>query len=123
MRPNQKIQMCPYCEGFIDAKSDECHYCGSELKKEAESSAYRPLYAVKEEVNQMKKNEVKPIVVPPLVALSLFVLGSFLLTFSFLVLIFASNGKIVLEFRVIYTIFYFFVGALAFIFGLRHLKK
>jgi len=133
---DDRVKMCPFCEGEVPRHTAECPFCGSNLAKLNEppkddlTHLYQPPYiannnqhfgipntyedsfapdpVTKEAVLEKPKK-------PDWVPLSLLTIGSYLMVLGLFIFFFSENGKLILEWSSKYCLLYT-LGSLPFLY-------
>lgn len=150
MESNQKMRMCPYCEGTVPLESSSCRFCGSAFddssdkmkgafRDEMDASQYNPPYSptaepFQESVYYPENNEPMASAAEEeepneeeekghIMALTLLSCGGMLFTLSLLLLFFSEHGRLVLEWKSRYWSLYMILGAPLLYYGFKRLRR
>jgi len=150
MKTNQKVRLCPYCEGSVDIESTHCRFCGASFEEPVlkirggfeetpHSSQYKPPYIPPTELLQESvffpenKETIKKGFAQEedkeeeekghIIALTLLSSGGMLLTLSLLLFFFGEHGRVVLEWKSRYWSLYMILGAPMLYYGSKKLKE
>jgi hypothetical protein len=150
MKSNEKMRMCPYCEGTVPLESASCRFCGQAFQEcskkvkgafrdEADPFQYHPPYSPATEPMQESvfypenKESVKRSFAGEevdqeeengyIVALTLLSCGGMLLTLSLLLLFFSEHGRLVLEWKSRYWSLYMILGTPMLYYGINKIRQ
>ncbi|MBI5274233.1 MAG: hypothetical protein HY860_04180 [Chlamydiales bacterium] len=136
----ERTKLCPHCEGRVPIASDECPYCGQNIffddfsYPQETTSKFIPPYAASASIHleepqhkrvetarseEKEKQKQKSL----LLTILFLSVGSCLFTLGLIIFFFSENGKLILEWKSRYSLFYCLIAAPFLYIGWLRLKN